>query len=419
MSASAPAVAFLVKTFPKLSETFVLGEVLGLERRGLSLAIFTLQPPAETVRHAAIARVRATVRHLNAPGEARRGALADHLAAWAAHPIGYLRAAVLCVRRREPEAWTDLSLACALARYLRCDGIRHVHAHFASQPAAVAELAARLVGGTYSISAHAKDIYVGDRTVLARKLGGARFTVTCTGHNHDHLRGIAPHAENLHLMYHGIDFDRFKPALRPAGDGTPTILAVGRLREKKGFATLVRACARLRDRGVDFACDIVGYGEDEAVLRALIETLRLGAQVRLPGRMNHETLVARYQSATVFAAPCRVAGDGDRDGIPNVLLEAMAMELPVVTTPVSGIPEAVVDGVTGVFVAPDDDQALADGLQRVLADAELRARLGRAAREHVITRFDNDCNLATVHALLVEAMRGPSRRPAREEKAYA
>lgn len=419
MNARPSAVAFLVKTFPKLSETFVLGEVLGLERRGLALSIFALQPPAESVRHAAIARVRSPIRYLSGPLRRHRDGWSAHVSAFLARPLGYLGAAWHCARRRETGRREDLTLACVLARHLRTAGIRHVHAHFATQPAAVAELAARLVGGTYSLSAHAKDIYVGDARVLERKLAGARFTVTCTGHNHDHLRGLADDAAKVHLMYHGIDFERFKPAARPPTEPEPLILAVGRLREKKGFATLVRACAHLRDRGVAFSCEIVGYGEDEPALRRLIDDLDLRGRVRLPGRMNHEALIARYQAAAAFAAPCRIAGDGDRDGIPNVLLEAMAMELPVVTTPVSGIPEAVIHGVTGLFVDPDDAGELADALQAVLADPSLRVRLGRAARAHVVGRFDNDTNLATVHALLDAAMGRAARDPAREENVYA
>lgn len=418
MSALPPAVAFLVKTFPKLSETFVLGEVLGLERRGLALSVFALQPPSESVRHAAIAQVRSRIRYLNGD-EQRRRRWQAHLSAFLERPLGYLGAALHCARRPEPGRLEDLSLACVLARHLREAGIGHVHAHFATQPAAVAELAARLIGGTYSLSAHAKDIYVGDAGVLARKLAGAQFTVTCTGHNQDHLRGLADDTAKVHLMYHGIDFERFNPAARQDAIAEPLILAVGRLREKKGFATLVRACAHLRDRGVPFACEIVGYGEDELTLRRLVAELDLDRHVRLPGRMNHEALIARYQAATVFAAPCRIAGDGDRDGIPNVLLEAMAMELPVVTTPVSGIPEAVIHGVTGVFVDPDDAGELADALQTLLADPSLRARLGRAARTHVLARFDNDTNLATVHALLDAVTGRAAQRPTREGSVYA
>lgn len=406
-------VAVLVKTFPKLSETFILEEILGLERLGVDLALYALQPSTDRIAHDTVKRVRAPLRYVE------NASLRAQLSIMLRHPLRVLRALLLVARRTEGERRADFALACALAKRLRHDGIRHLHAHFASRPAGIAELAALLCGIGYSISAHAKDIYTSAPAVLRRKLDGARFTVTCTQHNLAALRACAAHPDGVHAMYHGIDAQRFRAQGARATRATPLILSVGRLREKKGFATLIEACALLRERGVDFACEIVGYGEEQERLQAAIAQLRLDGCVQLAGTMNHAALIRRYDEAAVFAAPSRITADGDRDGIPNVMLEAMAMELPVVASRVSGIPEVIEDGVNGALVEADDAQALADALARVLADAPLRARLGAAARRTVLERFDNDRNLELVVRLLREALAAPAAPSHEREKAYA
>jgi len=415
---SAPAVAFLVKTYPKLSETFILGEILGLEARGLPLTVFALQRPTDALQQDANRRVRAQVHYLGDAADGVIAALREHAAQLLRSPLRYLRVLGSRVRQHPRTALRDVALAGRLARHMRTLGLRHVHAHFASHPGMVASLAAALTGGTYSISAHAKDIYLADPAELRGRMAGAAFTVTCTCHNQQHLRGIAAPGTPVHLMYHGIDFRRFAPEPRPENPAVPLVLAVGRLRDKKGFAALVEACARLRDQGLVFRCEIVGYGEEQARLEALIRRHCIEDRVRLAGVMTHAELAKRYQAAAVFAAPCRIADDGDRDGIPNVLLEAMAMELPVVSTPVSGIPEVVHDRETGMLVPPDDPKALAATLSLLLSDPALRRHLGAAARRWVQRHFDNDRNLDTVHGLLATAT-GAGATETDEENVYA
>lgn len=413
MSSPLHGVAVLVKTFPKLSETFILEEILGLERQGVALNLYALQAPTDRLQHDTVARVRAPVRYVDGAGAGMQ------LSLLLRHPLRALRALTLLARRAEGGRRADFALACALASRMERDGIRHLHAHFASRPAGIAELAATLRGIGYSISAHAKDIYTSAPDVLRRKLGGARFTVTCTQHNVAALRACAPRPDDVHAMYHGIDAQRFRPQGARAARATPLILSVGRLRAKKGFATLIDACAQLRDRGIDFACEIVGYGEEQAHLQAAIAQLRLEDKVCLAGTMNHAALIRRYDEAAVFAAPSQITADGDRDGIPNVMLEAMAMELPVVASRVSGIPEVIEDQVNGALVEAGDARALADALARVLADAPLRARLGAAARRTVLERFDNDRNLELVVGLLRKALDAPVAHAHAQEKAYA
>lgn len=413
-------VGVLVKTYPKLSETFVLGEVLGLEKLGLALQIFSLQRPTDAVQHDTIKRVKAPVRYL------QDGKLAgvvhivsDVFCVLAVHPIQFVKTIAFLTSRPEGGRWQDFKLACALARQVRGNGITHLHAHFATQPVAVAELVAKLTGIAFSISAHAKDIYLSEPRVLARKMAHARFTVTCTDYNRRHLAALAAPGTAVYGMYHGIDAARFAPQPRSAAAGeAPLILAVGRLREKKGFANLIRACALLRQANAKFRCEIVGYGEERERLQTLIQELDLSEHVRLVGTMNHAALIERYQDAVIFAAPCQVAADGDRDGIPNVMLEAMAMQLAVVATPVSGIPEVVIDGVNGLLVAEEDARALAGALQRLLSSQPLRERLGDAARKVVLQQFSNDHNLLLLRDLLLNTGQAP-RSAAAAERVYA
>lgn len=397
----------LVKTYPKLSETFILEELLGLERLGFSLRLYSLAPATDAITHPAVARVRAPLVRLPESMRGHAGAFAArHARLLFGAPLRYL-GALGAAARRGRRGLHDFARAGWLAGQLRDDGVEHLHAHFIATPADVAELVGRLAAMPFSISAHAKDIYLSDPAELRRKLHAARFTVTCTELNRQTLAAIAPQA-NVQRMYHGVDHALFHPAQRLATPATPAanpptlplILSVGRLRAKKGLDTLIDACAALRQRGQAFVCEIVGYGEEQARLEAQIERLGLGDCVRLPGKLAREQVIARYARAAVYVQPSRIAADGDRDGIPNVLLEAMAMGLPVVASNVSGIPELVGHGHNGLLVESDQPEALADAIVRLLAQPQLCAELGGQARQTVTASFDNDRNLQRLCGLL-------------------
>jgi glycosyltransferase involved in cell wall biosynthesis len=406
----------LVKIYPKLSETFILEEILGLERLGLSLRLYALAPATDTITHPAVARVRAPV--VTVPASPR-GHMAQfmirHARLFAASPVRYLRALGAAGRRGGPGR-RDFMQAGWLAGQLRADGVGHLHTHFISRPADVAELVARLAALPFSVSAHAKDIYLSHPDDLRRKLQAASFTVTCTAFNQQTLAAIAPQAP-VHRMYHGVDATLFHPARRLAAGGMPLIVSVGRLRAKKGLDTLVDACAVLRDRGRRFACEIVGYGEEQASLQAQIDRLKLTDEVHLAGKLTREQVIDRYAQAAVYVQPSRIAADGDRDGIPNVLLEAMAMGLPVVASRVSGIPELVDHGRNGLLVEPDDALSLADAVDKLLHQPALCTHLGCDARRTVTERFDNDRNLLLLCALLERPLE--PRQPAAAPESFA
>ncbi len=373
MNTSRGKLGVLVRTFPKISETFILAEVLGLERAGFEVTVFTLAPQPDCIVQPNAAHVRAEI---------------------------------VCLQRVPGEACTDAEYVQALARELKRRQIHHLHAHFIDRVASIGLNAAAAADATCSLEAHAKDIYLSDPTEITERLGRARFTVTCTAYNRAELLALAPEDASVHLVYHGIDSRSFAPvgaSWKPPVAGAANaghILAVGRLREKKGFATLLRACALLRDQGLDVNCDIIGYGEQQAELETLAHELGIRDRLRLHGKMNHTQVKRFLQSADVFAAPSEIAADGDRDGIPNVLLEAMASALPVVTTPVSGIPELVTTDRNGLLVPPSDPRSLAAALRRLLESPALRRQLGVAARATVEQRFGAEQNLRTLIDLL-------------------
>ncbi len=397
-------IAFLAKRFPKLSETFILNEVLGLEARGRALRIFALEPSSDGIVNRAVARGRAPIGVLPPAAIDDWAFVATRRFARLADGIGAI------LTEFGASDWKAVSQAVALSARIVRHGVGHLHAHFADRPAAIARVAAALAGIGFSISGHAKDIYLEQPDRLARRLRAARFTVTCTGHNAAHLRDLAPDA-HIVRAFHGVDLAHL-PEGRRADRDAPLILSVGRLRAKKGFDTLIDACGLLARSGQSFRCAIVGYGPEEAALRGRIVAAGLGDHVRLVGKLAHEEVVAQMRAARVFALPCRVVADGDRDGIPNVLLEAMAVEAPVVSTRVSGVPELIDDDENGLLVDPDNAEALAKAIGRVLTDGALARRLGEAGRRTVAKQFSLDGDIARLDDLLRENLRGQAPRAA-------
>jgi glycosyltransferase involved in cell wall biosynthesis len=274
----------------------------------------------------------------------------------------------------------------------------HIHAHFVDRAATVALVASRLLETTYSVTAHAREIYV-EPVLLKERLGGAAFAVTCTEYNRRHLEATLGRraVRKLLRLYHGIDLSVARADAR-SDSGPPLILSVAQLWERKGLRYLVEACATLRDRGVEYQCEIVGEGPQRSDLERLIDDLQLVGRVHLTGPLPFSEVIDRYRRATVFVLPCVVTEDGDRDGIPNVILEAMKARVPVISTPVSGIPEVVRDGETGIVVPERDGRAIADGVERVLEDVEFVDAITESAQQLVEAEFDLDRNVSRLLA---------------------
>ena len=376
-------VGYVVKRYPRYSETFIVAEIAAHEAAGLEVEIFSLLPPNDTHFQDGISRVRAPVRYVPAQGMKATDLWAAFEDASAILPVfwGELEAA-------RGEDALSVYEAAVVACEVRRRGIQHLHAHFATMAAAVARLASRFAEVPYTFTAHAKDIFHQDVRPddLRRKLEEAAAVVTVSEYNHAYLtRTYGSAAARVHCVYNGLDLEQFpfhSPAERP-----PRIAAVGRLVEKKGFADLVEACGILRDRDITFRCDIVGTGPLELELQALIQRLGLQGRVQLLGPRPRCEVIEHIRNAAVFAAPCVVASDGDRDGMPTVLLEAMALGTPCISTNVTAIPELLTGG-AGFVVPEHAPPALATMLERLLTDPALRVRLATQARRRVEAEFD-------------------------------
>lgn len=385
-------VGYVLKMYPRFSETFILNEVLALERAGTEIEILSLRPPADGRFHEALAQVRAPVTYL--PPRPRAGHVWEGLRAARAE-LPDLDAHLDALLAAQPE---DALAALDVAVAVRKRGLTHLHAHFGSVATTVARLAARITGVGYTFTAHAKDIFHEDvdRFDLAAKLRDAAAVVTVSDYNERYLREELG-ATRVVRVYNGLDLTRF--TYHPPGDREPTICAVGRLVEKKGFHDLLKAVALLVRVRPGVRVDLVGTGPEEESLRAYADRLGLDEVVRFRGALPQAQVREVVRAAGVFAAPCVVGADGNRDGLPTVLTEALAAGTPCVATPVTGIPEVVRDGETGLLVPEADPTALAGALDRVLSDPDLAAGLAAAGRRLVEREFDIDRNVTRLQEL--------------------
>jgi glycosyltransferase involved in cell wall biosynthesis len=384
-------IAYLLKTFPRLSETFILNEILGLESLGIPIEIYSLKRPAEERTHASVAKVRARVTYVPSLLPNLLDALrcvAAHAVLLAISPLLYWRTLSFFLRIQKSRL-KDFAQAGFLARRLQRRRITHLHAHFANVPASIAELAHRFTGISYSFTAHAKDIYLTPKDELGRKMRYASFVLTCTGFNATHLAGISDGRTPIQLVYHGVDLGYFQPehAHRDQAE-CPEIVSVGRFCEKKGLSYLIEACALLKRENRRFRCRIIGYGELRDSLLAQISELAVDDCVSLEGPFTQDQVREVYTRAGAFVLPCVVTDNGDRDGIPNVLLEAMSMGVPVISTGVSGIGELVRHTANGLLVRERDAAAIAESISLLLDDPEFAARLAQSGRDTVLQRFE-------------------------------
>lgn len=386
-------IAYVLGRFPQSSQTFIAREVRGLIAAGVPLQVFALGREPSPVIDPPDAEWIAGVRFV--PGVVSSAVLARCLARLVRDPARTLRAFWVLLglphrpRRMYFRAVSLAMRAAWIADAIERDGgCRHVHGHFALAQTEMAMAVATLLDVPFSLTAHAYDIFQRP-SALVEKMQAARFVVTCTAHNRDYLRTLAPHLppDRIQLVYHGVDVQAVRTSRAPR-DGPPVVIAAGRFIEKKGFDVLIAACALLRDRGIEVTCCIAGEGRLRGSFEQAVQRLGLSGIVELPGWIAPADLQRRFEHAAMLVMPSRVADSGDRDGLPNVVLEAMAAGLPVVATRVSGIPEAVEHGVTGLVVTPDNPAELADAIARLLDDRELSLRMEAAARERALTEFD-------------------------------
>ncbi len=415
MVAEPGRVAVVLKGYPRLSETFIAQELLGLEARGLGLEIWSLRKPTDRILHPMHRAIRAPVSYLpeylhQAPLRVARALLAA-----ARKPAARaVLAAFWRDLRRDPSAnrIRRLGQAAVLARELD-DGVRHLHAHFLHTPASVVRYAALLTGRSWSVSAHAKDIWTSPDWEKREKLAAARWGVTCTAEGHRHLAALAATPDRMTLLYHGLDLARFPapPPERPARDGRDPadpvrILSVGRAVEKKGFDDLLSALASL-PADIHWRFAHCGGGTLLAKLKAQAAAAGIADRVAFLGAKAQPDVVALMRDSDLFVLPAKEAADGDRDGLPNVLMEAASQDLAIVATRFAGIPEFVRTGQEGELVPPGDWEALSNAINLLSRDPARREALGRAAGRRLREEFSADRGLDW----LAERLRGELRAP--------
>jgi len=384
-------VAYVMSRFPKLTETFVLYEMLALAELGLKVEVFPLLRERETAVHA---EARALVERAHYTPFLSLAILAAQLHFLVQRPRAYLSTLFQVIARTLPSpnflagALVFFPKCVLIAREMQRRGVQHVHAHFANHPALAALIVHRLTGIPFSFTAHGSDLHV-DQTALGWKLAGSAFAVSVSEYNREFVRERvgAPAADKLMVIHCGVDLAQIEQAT-PAESATFEILCVAALRGVKGHRHLIDACARLHAAGVPFRCHLVGGGPLERELRTHIERAGLGGQVLMHGPLPREAVLERMRAAHVLVQPSIIDSAGRREGIPVTLMEAMATGLAVVASRLSGIPELIEDGRSGLLVEPGDARALADALARLRAEPELRAGLGREARARVGAEFD-------------------------------
>jgi len=402
------SVCVVLKGWPRLSETFIAQELVGLERRGLELNLFSLRHPTDKATHALHAQLKAPVTYLpeylhDEPMRVARALkAARRLPGWSRARGVWLKD---LARDRTRNRVRRFGQAMVLAAELPPD-TDWIYAHFLHTPSSVARYAALMTWLPWSFSAHAKDIWTIPEWEKQEKLADARWGVTCTRMGHKHLAGLAPEPERMELLYHGLEFDRFppEPAPRPARTGTDPadpmiLLSVGRAVEKKGFDVALAALALLPP-DLSWRWVHIGGGTGLKALKAEAERLGLAGRIDWLGAQPQDVVIANLISADLFLLPSRMASNGDRDGLPNVLMEAQIMGLPVAATRMAAIPELVVESETGVLVDPGDAPALAEALASLARDPTARARLAAAGRTRVRSHFSAEAGLDHLAGLL-------------------
>ncbi len=381
-------VGYVLRIFPKTSETFIIQEMLQLEAMGGEVQIFTLSPRrGHSVSHPELNLLRAQVTHL-------QNDWLSHPKCLLSNPLGYIKALRMFLLPPRGGLLQPFRRASAMAVTLRAKGITHIHAHFAGESTIVAMFASILTGVPFSFTIHAHDLFVSPR-FLKEKVENAEFVVTISEFNRRYLASLlGENPESLkkvHVIHQGIrigDFVGLRHAQAQSAADLPILLTVARLVPKKGHRYVLEAMSLLKERGIETRWIVVGDGPEREKLLLLSRELGLEDAVEFMGEVDSEKVKELLSVATIFVLPCVIEENGNMDGIPVAIMEAMAAGVPVISTAVSGIPELINDGKSGILVDPQDSALLADAIQRLLGNGNYREILGNMAQEYVKGAFD-------------------------------
>jgi glycosyltransferase involved in cell wall biosynthesis len=412
-------VAFVLKGYPRLSETFIAQEILSLERAGLDIRLFSMRHPTDRKRHPIHAEIRAPVTYLP---EYLHDEPMRVFRAWrkVRHLPGYKSA----LKAYQWDFQRDISrnrvrrFGQAMVLAAECPGdVRWLHAHFIHTPASVVRYAALMKGFEWSCSAHAKDIWTSENWELSEKLAEASWTVTCTANGAEHLRSLSASPEKIHLSYHGLDLNRFPLPVgeRSKRDGRDPadplrLLSVGRAVEKKGFDLLIDALGQL-PADLHWTFEHIGGGGDLAKLKKRAAAAGIEGRVIWHGAQAQEVVLEAYRDADIFVLPCRIAKGGDRDGLPNVIVEAQSQGLACVSTAVSGVTELLEEGVNGRVCPPESAEAIAQAVIALARDPETRIAMGKQGQKVVHERFDHAHAIADLERLFHHTLPRPEEAP--------
>ena len=383
------SLVYIIGTYPGLTTTFIDREIRALRTKGVHVRVISIRKP-HTILANTQEQLQAITSYLLPVSWAQF--IAGHLRFSMSKPAAYFGTLFKLLASHHPNLSGRLKTILHFAEgvyaaeLIRKDACDHLHAHFVDRASTVALVAGQLLNVPYSVTAHANDIYVRPE-LLDLKFSKASFVATCTGYNQRHLQKEFKLNGKLHCLYHGLELEDYQPEFSTPS-AIPMITSVGQLKEKKGFTYLLEACQILREKGYAFQCRIIGEGPLRSALEQQIRHSSLESHVTLCGALPHESVIDQLKASTLFVLPCVTSSDGDRDGIPNVILEAMAMQLPVISTSHSGIPEVIDDESNGLLVPPADSKSLAQAMARLLDQPELRDEMGERGRETVTKNFD-------------------------------
>jgi glycosyltransferase involved in cell wall biosynthesis len=412
VSSKSPTLGMILKGFPRISETFISNEILLLEKAGFQIHIFSMRRPRETFSHRNVQNIRASVDYLPETLLVPLPRfLFHHLLLAKQNPAIYrhvLKSAIHRLRQTRKLATIKhfLQAGYLVHKYLPKQNVVHLHAHFAHSPTSVAYFTSQFSGLPFSFTAHAKDIYTSDPKLLSEKIKPSEFIITCTEHNKQYLNALENSRNTpVYRIYHGIDtklFNSLEATTLPEPQPPYRLLTVARMTRKKGIPTVLEAIRILCDEGLPIKHILIGDGDERKRVLALIKDLGLENTSQWQGTLPHEKVLGFYRQADLFVLGCEIAPDGDRDGIPNVILESMAMGVPVVSTHISSIPEVITDEATGLLVASHSPGDMAKAIKRLLTDIDLRKKVIDSARTRVMEDFDNRSLIRDLANVFVE-----------------